>query len=135
MLGRTFLGDEDQPGRPCVAVFQADIWRERFDGNGAAIGMHFTLDGAPCTVVGVMLSGMTFPASASGAVWTPMHPSAQLMQRDTDYLNAIGRLQRGVTVQTARNELNMISENIARANPDEKGTRIGITPYLDTITA
>ncbi len=135
MLGRTFLDDEDQPGNPCVAVLSADIWRERFGGDRAAIGTRFSLDGAPCTVVGVMPSGIAFPPSASDAVWTPMHPSGQLLQRDTDYLNAIGRLQRGVTAQTARNELNVLSDNIVKANSDEKGTHIGITPYLDTITA
>ena len=54
MLGRTFLPDEDRPGRANVAVLDYGFWMRRFGGDRSIIGRALTLDRARYVVVGVM---------------------------------------------------------------------------------
>src|SRR5690349_9781303 len=54
-LGRNFSADEDaRPGSPCVALLSDAFWQRRYNADPAVLGRAFTLDGAPCTVVGVL---------------------------------------------------------------------------------
>jgi hypothetical protein len=52
--GRLFLSDEDQAGRPPVAVVSHQIWQSQLGGDPDAIGRTLTLDGKEYTLVGVL---------------------------------------------------------------------------------
>lgn len=43
LLGREFNRDEDQPGRPPVAMISEDLWRRKFNGSPDALGQSITL--------------------------------------------------------------------------------------------
>jgi putative ABC transport system permease protein len=45
ILGRTFLADEDQPGKPQVVVMSERLWRRRFGADPRLVGSQITLDG------------------------------------------------------------------------------------------
>src|SRR6059036_1727756 len=53
-LGRSFLPEEDEPGRGRVVVLTDEFWRGRFHADPFVVGRTITLDGAPYTVVGVL---------------------------------------------------------------------------------
>jgi len=52
--GRGFANDASQPGRDNVVILSDGFWRRLFDGDPAAVGRSVTVDGTPCTIVGVL---------------------------------------------------------------------------------
>ncbi len=75
-LGRTFLPDEDRPGRDRVAVLTYGLWQRRFASDPGVIGKTVSLDGEKYVVIGVM------PASFRQVeflprIWTPLVLAAQ----------------------------------------------------------
>ena len=115
IVGRTFLPGEDQPNSMRVAVIGASLWQRRFGGRADALGQPITLNGVPCTVVGVMPADFHFPR-ANSEVWTNL----QLVpphRRGPFFYRAFGRLKPGITMQQAQAEANAIGRRIERANP------------------
>src|SRR5207237_555471 len=60
-LGRTFLEEEDQPGRDNVVLLNDKLWRSRFASDRNIVGRKILLDGQPYEVVGVLSPGFHFP--------------------------------------------------------------------------
>ena len=77
MLGRTFLPEETGrsifgigTGTPLTAVILGHgLWQRRFGGDPAIVGRAVSVEGDPCTVVGVMPAGFSFPANSEA--WVP----------------------------------------------------------------
>ncbi|MEK6324526.1 MAG: ABC transporter permease [Acidobacteriota bacterium] len=55
-LGRTFIPEEEQPGRDKVVVLSHGLWQRRFGSDPNLIGQQITVEGEPYTVVGVLSS-------------------------------------------------------------------------------
>jgi hypothetical protein len=53
-LGRNFTPEEDRPGAARVALISHTLWKNRFGGDGRAVGRRIELDGQPALVVGVL---------------------------------------------------------------------------------
>src|ERR1700738_1236779 len=47
ILGRTLAPDDEQPGKPAVAVISYDFWKQKFALDPSAIGKTITLKGIP----------------------------------------------------------------------------------------
>src|SRR5690348_3935998 len=67
LLGRLLLPEEDQPGKPDVAVLSHRLWTRLFNSDPSVIGRAITLNARPYTVVGVlppdfMLNSEVMPA-------------------------------------------------------------------------
>jgi hypothetical protein len=60
-MGRTLTLDDEQPGRPAVAVISRRLWHERLGGGPDVIGRSLTLGGSPHTIVGVLPPGFELP--------------------------------------------------------------------------
>jgi predicted permease len=121
--GRTFTADEDRtPGEDPVAVITYDYWQRRFSGSGAAIGSVMRVNGVPITIVGV--TGRGFEGDIVGQpfdFWLPMmmlpaiHPVENLVNdRKWSWLEMMGRLKPGVTLEQARHQLEVIEGNAIR---------------------
>ncbi len=54
MLGRVFLPEEDEPGKPATVILGYGFWQRYFGGDQGVIGRTLTLNGNNSTVVGVM---------------------------------------------------------------------------------
>src|ERR1043165_3420012 len=54
MLGRSFLPEEEQPGRPFAAILSHDLWQRLFSSDRNVINKSLTLNGHQVAVVGVM---------------------------------------------------------------------------------
>src|SRR5437667_1400944 len=50
-LGRSFLPEEDEPGRGRVVVLTDEFWRGRFHADPSVVGRAIMLGGGPCLVV------------------------------------------------------------------------------------
>ena len=56
--GRGFIGQEEQPGAPRVAVLSHELWQNRFGGDPTLVGKTIQVDGAARSIVGIMPPGI-----------------------------------------------------------------------------
>ena len=92
-LGRTFRGEENEPGKTSVAVLSHTLWQQRFGGDRNIVGRRITLDGVPFEVIGVMPERFSYPADR--AIWMPLEYTDNFTtkQRGAWYLSAVGRIR------------------------------------------
>jgi putative ABC transport system permease protein len=131
-LGRTFAPDENQPGKPKVAVLGYGLWQDRFNGDAGVLGRRILLDGVPTEIVGVMPRGFSYPAGR--VLWRPLEYSEDFTtkQRSAWYLIAIGRAKPGVPLDTVTAEVQAIGRSLAKQYPDaNEGLEITAVPLLD----
>jgi putative ABC transport system permease protein len=125
ILGRNFVPDEDKPGTK-VAVLNESLWRRRFGSDPGVIGRALTLNGESYTVVGVLPNTVRLPAFGNwrDQVWVPLAFTAEeAASRGNHYLEVIGRMKAGVTLQQARAEMATMMAQLAQQYPEEN-TRI-----------
>jgi putative ABC transport system permease protein len=132
ILGRTFLSDEDRPGRPPVAVISHELWRRRFAGDPGAIGRPVIMNDRSYTVVGVMPPDFT--ALRATDVW-PILQLEPPVKRPPYYLKVVGRLKPGVEPPRLRAELSTMHDEVERAWPDPQKSDWGFAaaPMKDFI--
>jgi predicted permease len=123
-LGRTFLPEEDAPGRENVIVISHDLWSRRFGGDPAVIDRTLLLDGQPHLVVGVMPKGFLFPTGKQlhshielGPridVWRPAaFEQGELQDALVGFSwGIVGRVTPGTTHDVARANLDVIAQGI-----------------------
>jgi predicted permease len=131
IAGQTF-DPADVPRNPNVVVISERLWKTRFGSDRALVGRAISLDGQPYTVLGVMPAGfqILFPSD----FWTPFVPRRTPEQRAQHYLQVIGRLKTGVTLEQARADMGGIATEISRLWPDtNKGWDVTIEPLHDAI--
>jgi putative ABC transport system permease protein len=116
IMGRTFtLTDESPTGY--VALIRESFWRVRLGSDPNVLGRTLTLDGVPYGIVGVLPDSVDQP-SRDTVVWRPLYIApVHRTTRGAHYLSVIGRLQDGVSVRQADEELRAIGADLARAHP------------------
>lgn len=130
LFGRTFAAGEDRQGRGSVVVLSYELWQQTFGGRRDVLGQTVSLDGAVCTVIGVMPAGFRFPLSQNNVLYRPLVVSTiQEHARGNHFLPTIARLKRGVTVAQAQADLAHVLTNVARSHPDEANKRIEVIPF------
>ncbi len=131
LLGRTFLPGEDQPGRDMVAVLSYEVWQKDFGGQPDIIGKIIHIDGASYAVIGVMPAGFRFPLHTLNAIYTPLHADPMYAQtRGAHWMESVGLLKPGVTLQQAQANFNQVFANLGRAYPDNDAGRTAIVKPL-----
>ncbi len=101
-LGRTFVADEDKPGRH-VVVLSDSFWRRAFNADPGVIGRSIAIAGRPYSIIGVMPAGFQFPIrSEARDMWVTVSRQAETDdpkdtpttgQRGNHQFEAIGRLK------------------------------------------
>jgi putative ABC transport system permease protein len=121
-LGRVFTPDEDKPGAASVVLLSHALWQRRFGGDPNILGREIEL-GGKTTVIGVMPTGFEYPISDDNQdFWEPVF-SAQFMtkeireERANRFLQIIGRLKPGVTVEQAKADLDLLSKQVEQQSP------------------
>ncbi|HEY6509760.1 MAG TPA: ADOP family duplicated permease, partial [Vicinamibacterales bacterium] len=123
-MGRTLLPEDDRPGSAGVAVLSFGSWQRRFGGDPAVVGRTLRFRDGVYTIVGIMPEGFGYPRGAE--MWVPVVPQLQAAdaQWDADVLNdpsfgvlfVLGRLQRDVTIESARAGIsNLIARDVPTA--------------------
>jgi len=124
MLGRTFAGDEDQPGRDHVVVLSHEIWERYFGSDRSVINHTVRLNRENYSVIGVMPAHFRM-LDFVPQVWTPLAlaPSDQTAdaRRDRSLL-LFARFKPGATLEQARAEMATLARRAEESFPDtEKG--------------
>jgi putative ABC transport system permease protein len=132
-LGRTFLPEEDAPGKNHVVVLSYPFWQRVFGGAADVLGRPVQLNGEPYTVIGVAPLG--FGIASKIDAWMPMAFKPDETANDArggHYLSVVGRLRSGVTVAQAEAELKVLAAQLATQYPDSnKGWGVFIMPLQD----
>ena len=121
MLGRAFVPDDEVRGKNRVIILGEALWRRRFASDQSVVGKTVTLEGAPYTVIGVMPRGFNFPAGPRAVdVYGPFVPPQQAVDpraRGWHWLQVVGLLKPGVSIERADVELKQAAARIAVAEP------------------
>ena len=120
-LGRTFLLENESPGRDQVTVLSYGLWQKRFAGDPAIVNKTVTLDGKTCEIIGVMPPDFS-PQTAE--LWIPINFdfSPEMKQRKAHFLRPIGKLKAGVTLAQAQADIDAIARQLEEQYP---GTNTG----------
>ena len=119
-LGRTFLPDEDQPGKPLVAVISHSLWQRRLNSDPESIGRTINLNDKVYTIVGVMPPG--FRLFRAVDVWPIMQVNPP-KRRGPYGLRLIAKLKPGIDEAQAGSELTTLRDQVEREwpNPENPG--------------
>jgi putative ABC transport system permease protein len=116
IIGRDFSPSDETPGAAPVAILSYGFWERRHGKDQAVIGRTVRINGAPTTVIGIMPQGFSFPQKQD--LWVPLVPTPTVQRREArDLWFAFGRLAEGVTIETARVEMDAIGRRLASAYP------------------
>lgn len=119
-LGRGFAPNEDQPQAAQVAILSDHLWRTRYNADPRVLGQTMMLDGTPRTIIGVAPASLTFPEKPD--VWVPLVFSATddltPDARGAHWLDLVGRLAPGVTVEQANRELVTVARRLELQYPE-----------------
>jgi putative ABC transport system permease protein len=114
-------------------VLSNRIWRSRFGGDPKVIGRKITLDAKSYTIIGVLPANSEFDRTWA-VMWLPLAFTPANMTRNYHWLYAIARLEPGVTLKQARDQMDTIGARIAALYPDSnKGVGVTVDPYIDQV--
>jgi predicted permease len=129
--GRTFLLEEEQPGRDRVAIISDALWRSRFAASPAVLQSTILLNGYSFVVVGIApptLLVPTGPALHTALpfapridVWTPIAPTPGDLEGENWNHGLIVRLKAGESLERGRMQLeNMLNASLRAVVPEMK---------------
>src|SRR5258708_18503612 len=121
LMGRLFTPDEMQPGHDQVAVIGHRLWQERYGADPRILGKTIDLDQRRYTIAGVMPANFRFTWDQEMDVFVPLaltpderSEAARATSRD---LQALARLQPGVSVKQAQTAMDTLAANLETQYP------------------
>jgi predicted permease len=116
VMGRLF--ESGGPDGASAIVISYPLWQAQFAGDAGILGRTVSLDGSPYTIIGVMPAAFYFPTRDVQLWRSLIFREEDFEDRTNSYIEAVGRLGRGVTFDQARTELQLIADRLARDYPD-----------------
>jgi putative ABC transport system permease protein len=130
ILGRLFRPEEDQLNAPPVALIGYDLWQNHFGGDRAVVGKTIPINGKQVTVIGVMPKSWRFPEICD--LWMPLQMDEKGNGRGNFFLDCIGKVKKGVSIEQARAEMEAITARIAVQHPETNtGVSVHVTPFRE----
>ena len=130
-IGRAFTKDDVHPAPATAAIVSHGFWRRRFGADTGVVGRRLR-PGSATSLVGVMPRGFAYPDGVE--LWVPANLRPTADPRDNRYVEAIGRLKAGATLDQAQAELDAISARLAAAYPaTNRGWQVRLVPLTDYI--
>jgi len=123
ILGRGMTEEDIRPGAPEVAVLSYGLWQRRFGGDPQVVGRPITLNGAPCTVVGVLPAGFQWHirkrsgTARPAEVWTVLTMPTEGSGVRGRFLSVVARLKPGVSLEQAEAEMKTIHARLEQDAP------------------
>lgn len=142
MLGRGFSDQDVKSGAPPVVLLNYNYWLREFQGDKNVVGATMMINGTARTIIGVMPprfqavgADMYMPVS-----WTRPEPSRGRFEFNNDdpfFFWASGILKKGVSVETASADIDVIARQEAKVYPDEypKKFRVSTKKLNDVVLA
>ena len=133
VLGRTFRPEEGEEGQNRVVVLSYGLWQSRFGGDPNLLGQQLIFDGEAFTVVGIAPQGFSYP-SDEVQIWSPLYIDPERAQRNRRWMNTLGKLAAGKTLEQARQEAATLARGLAAQYPEtNEGWSLEIQPQLEVI--
>lgn len=113
IMGRLITPQDDQPQAPSTAVLSHGLWQRSFGGAANVLGREILLNGAKCTIIGVMPKGFQFPPGETDSpeIWSAMQiDPAKPGGRASHFISVIAMLKPGTGVSQARDEMKQLLE-------------------------
>ncbi len=133
-LGRTFLDQENDPGRTPSVVLTDAFWRSRMGADPRVIGKTLRLDMQPAIVVGVLPPSFQFDYPTLG-IQEPVDIYVSRAVQPVPFqssgsgrgvpVRVIARLREGVTFDQAQADLHIVGSSIVREHAAYFRTRDG----------
>jgi predicted permease len=127
LRGRDFTAEEDRFGAPSVTILSHEFWQRQFGSDQNILGKSVTINNKPRTIVGVMPESFQHsepgsPPSVWMLVGQQAAPGSSWFERDTRIAGfVVARLKAGVSLEQARSEMNLISEQLIKEHPMRNG--------------
>jgi predicted permease len=132
-FGRDFLPEDERVGAH-VAMLSHQTWQTIFGSDKSIVGKSIMIGDLGYVVAGVMPAGFNFPVQTPAPqIWTTMaddavdsggHPVTA--QRGAHFLDVVGRLRPGCSVEQAQADLTLITKSLARQYPKTNKDRTGV---------
>ena len=135
VLGRSFLPQEDMPAGVPVALISSGLWKRRFDGDPGMAGKPVTLNSISYTIVGVLPAGFEFPFPGVDVWVTKPSQWSMLAPRywGLALLDGFGRMKPQTTIEQARAEMVVLSQQYKRAHPNLDLDLMNVVPLKDRL--
>ena len=142
LMGRLILPEEDQPGKPQVAIMSYRLWQRLFNSDRAIVGKSITLSGKPYTVAGVLrpdfrLNVEVMPAEGpmdKMDIFVPLPLGADAIRnRGDENYNLMVKLKPGVTVQQAQADIDIIAARIREKDHRDRTYGMTVIGLLDQV--
>jgi putative ABC transport system permease protein len=117
ILGRTFTADDDRVGGEKVVVISSQMWERRFNRDPQIIGRSISLGGDPYTVIGVLGDFNFSDFGEARDVWVPFQLDPNTRDQG-HYFQAAGRLKPGVTLDQAKQRMQLSAEEFRKTFPN-----------------
>src|SRR5271168_898579 len=141
-LGRVLLPEEDQPGKPAVAILSDRIWRRLFSSDPGIVGRSITLNGKPYIVAGVLQRGFLVNAEVMPSeepmdkvdvfLPLPLGADAEKNRGDENY-NIVVRLKPGVSVRQAQADIDIIASRIREKDKRDASFGMHVVALQDEV--
>ncbi|MBV8844833.1 MAG: ABC transporter permease [Bryobacterales bacterium] len=103
-LGRWFSGDDQKPSAAPTILLTHGYWQQRFGGDASVIGRKLMVDSLPRQVIGIMPKSFRM-ADVPAAIITPLQLDRTRTTLAGFYLNSVGRLKPGVSIEQAQADI------------------------------
>ena len=137
-LGRTFVEEEDQPGKDRVAILSHAAWQQHLGGKSDVIGGNVTLNDMSYTVVGVLgpdFELATYHSRNQPEAWVPLALALNQHSRGTHPLRVFARIKPGLTFDQAQADLDVVAANLANLYPENNTDKtIAAVPLAQQVT-
>lgn len=131
IMGRAFLPEEDKTvGTHAVVVVGHSLWQRRLGSDPNIVGKKVQLNGRAYDVIGVapdFFKGTNFGLALD--FWVPVAMFEELdrapkllTDRDSHWMEIIGRIKPGVSLDQASSELSAIAGRLNQAYPNERSS-------------
>ena len=145
IIGRTFLPSEGTFGTARVAVITYGFWQSHFGGDRAVVGKTINLDNQPVQIVGILPASFRYgndvqlwvnPVNTVPEVFSAFADWERKLSadRETHYLNIIGRLKPGVPLSQAQADISAIMDRIRQQHPEATGHTVELIPLSELFT-
>ena len=132
LIGRVIVPDDAKAGAPPVFVMAHKLWLRRFNLDPQIVGRAFVLNGVPTTLVGIMPPRFTKLAA-------DLYRPARVDRGDPDvsrrYFQFQARLKRGVTLQQAKADIDVLARHLAQVYPQNypKQFSVNVISWVDNV--
>ena len=136
-LGRTFHEEDARSDTSLTAILTHAAWQGIFGGDPKIVGSTIRINGISRLVVGVLPRDFVEPMGDADVYLTMSLPallSDPVSARGSHYLTFVGRLKPGVSVKSARQDVDAISKSLSREYPRDDGPfALTTTPLRDVM--